>query len=156
MRKIVYFSAVLLIAISLSSCKTYDTKFKSPQDTILYLIRSNGKPNRDDRVYFYLNGKKVVEIMHRKYIALHLKPGKYSARWEVFSKTGKKLADLDYGSEVFSAGVAYGCAINCRFNKWRAPFKNFDKNIQGAIRIEPDYEKEEIDLRDSIKPQKNK
>ena len=154
MKKIIYFTLVLFIAVSLTSCKTYDTKFKSPQDTILYIVRSNGDANRKDRVYFYLNGKKVAEIMDRKYIALHLKPGKYSARWEVFSPSGEKLADLDYGSEVFKAGVAYGCAINCRFQKWRAPFKYFDKNIQGAILVDPDAKREEIDLRDTIKPQK--
>jgi hypothetical protein len=149
--KICIIMGVLLLTITFMSCKSFDTKFKSEQDTILYLVRNDAVGSYLDKVHFYLNGQKVAEVKRDSYVALHLKPGKYSAHWKTYSSGGKVLFDSDYGSAVFKPGVAYGSAVNYTFG-WHAPFSPFDENIQGAMRRGV-YLQEEIDLRKKIKPQ---
>jgi len=150
LNRLCFISGILLIAVIFTSCKSYDTKFKSEQDTILYAVRKDALFSYVDTVHFYLNEKKITEIKRDSYIALHLKPGKYSVRFKVTSGSGKVLMDEDYGSAVFEPGVAYGSAV-IFFFYWHPPFQPFDVNIQGAQRVTP-YLQEEIDLRNKVKP----
>jgi len=151
--RISFLLCIFFIAITFTSCKSFDTKFRSDQDTLLYATRQNSIFSYGDTVHFYLNGQKIGELEGDTYFALHIKPGRYSVNWKVYSGSGELLADLDYGSAVFKAGVAYGCAVNHAGFAWRKPFDNYDVDIQGAMRRGVNLA-EEIDLRDKIKPLK--
>ncbi|HOP63855.1 MAG TPA: hypothetical protein PK358_17405 [Spirochaetota bacterium] len=149
--RIFFIFLIMLIAISFTSCKSYDTKFKTAQDTILYAVRTDALFSYRDTVHFYLNGKKITEIKRDSYVAVHLKPGKYSVRYKVTASDGKVLMDKDYGPHVFKPGVAYGSAVIFAFF-WHPPFDFYDTDIQGAKRVSPNLQ-EEIDLRNKVKPQ---
>ena len=150
--KIFFILGILLLTVTLTSCKSLDTKFKSEQDVILYAGRFESMTSGSDKAHFYLNGTKIAEINGDSYIAMHLKPGKYSARWKVYSSKGEPLADLDYGFAFFKAGVAYGTAVNAVWG-WHPPFDKFEEDIQGKTSPAPNLQ-EEIDLRNIIKPLK--
>jgi len=153
MKRIGCLTAIAIIAMTFTSCKSFDTKFKSGEDAILYACRQNSIFSYGDSVHFYVNKKKIGELKGDKYFAMHLKPGRYSVQWKVYSSSGKVLFDKDYGSTVFKAGIAYGTVVNHAFGAWRAPFKPYDVNIQGAMRRGVNLA-EEIDLRNKIKPLK--
>ncbi len=91
------------------------TKFKSGENAILYAARQNSILICGDLVHFYVNGKKIEELKGDKYFALHLKPGKSTVRWRVYSSEGNLLFDMEYDPVIFRTGAAYGTVVNHAF-----------------------------------------
>jgi hypothetical protein len=155
MRKLLYQNKIifmlLFIIISFSTCKSYDTQFKSQQDTILYAVRQDSITSDSDKVHFYLNGKKIVELNTNSYAALHLKPGKYTVRWMTYDENDKLLTKKEY-SGYLKGGEANQSLINHAFFGWRG-WDKFDTDMQGAMLAGGVKLVEEKDLRNIIRPQ---
>ncbi len=124
-------------------------KPKSDNDALFFPQRiDSALVSLGDKVVFYLNDVKVVELSPgTTAVPLHLRPGKYNARYEIYNRNGEQkkrfefLAELQAG-KVYESYVRYTFMWIClKISVMKKSFFFLDMKFL-----------EEMDLRNKIKP----
>lgn len=133
----------------MSRSEAVKLKPKSDNDALLFAERFDPVlATLKHKVVFYLNDVKVLEPNKYHAVPLHLRPGKYNIRWEIYNKKGEQIKRYEYMAEL-QAGKVHETAVQFNF-AWICSKKA--RVMKPQIFFLDLKFHDEMDLRNKIKP----